>query len=110
MKTSEKLEINKEEKKKFFDKKTVSVKIKYKTIFKIVLIVIVFVVGIIVGFNISGAYLITDVIVLMLSLTYIPFGRIIFSLITTTGISFSIIDSPSTFIVLKSDVHICKIL
>lgn len=36
------------------------------------------------GFNISGAYLITDVIVLMLSLTYIPFGRIIFSLITTT--------------------------
>lgn len=40
------------------------------------------------GFNISVAYLITDVIVLMLSLSYIPFGRIIFSLITTIVSSF----------------------
>lgn len=34
--------------------------------------------------NISYAYLLMDVIVLVMSLTYIPFGRIIFSLITTT--------------------------
>lgn len=34
--------------------------------------------------NISYAYLLMDVIVLLMSLTYIPFGRIIFSLITTT--------------------------
>ncbi|WP_054251715.1 YitT family protein [Neofamilia massiliensis] len=34
--------------------------------------------------NISYAYLLMDVIVLLMSLTYIPFGRLIFSLITTT--------------------------
>lgn len=34
--------------------------------------------------NISYAYLLMDVIVLVMSLTYIPFGRIFFSLITTT--------------------------
>ena len=34
--------------------------------------------------NISYAYLLMDVIVLVMSLTYIPFVRLIFSLITTT--------------------------
>lgn len=34
--------------------------------------------------NISYAYLLMDVIVLVMSLTYIPFTRLIYSLITTT--------------------------
>lgn len=35
-------------------------------------------------FNISYAYLFTDIVILVLSLVYIPFSRIIFSLVTTT--------------------------
>lgn len=42
------------------------------------------------GFGISIAYLFTDVTILLLSLVYIPFGRIIFSLITTMVSSFII--------------------
>lgn len=34
--------------------------------------------------NISYAYLLMDIIVLVMSLTYIPFARLIYSLITTT--------------------------
>lgn len=36
------------------------------------------------GLRISRAYLLTDITVLVLSLTYIPFGRIIYSLVTVT--------------------------
>ena len=43
------------------------------------------------GLRLAKAYLFTDISVLTLSLTYIPFGRIIFSLITVT-ISSWIID------------------
>ena len=40
--------------------------------------------------NISKAYVATDFIVLMLSLIYIPFGRIVFSMLTTVVSSFII--------------------
>lgn len=43
------------------------------------------------GWRLSRAYLLTDVTVLLLSLTYIPVGRIIFSLITVT-VSSNLID------------------
>ena len=43
------------------------------------------------GWRLSRAYLLTDVTVLLLSLTYIPIGRIIFSLITVT-VSSNLID------------------
>ena len=42
------------------------------------------------GIGISFAYLFTDITILLLSLVYIPFGRIIFSLITTMVSSFII--------------------
>ena len=42
------------------------------------------------GMGISYAYLFTDITILLLSLVYIPFGRIIFSLITTMVSSFII--------------------
>ena len=42
------------------------------------------------GWRISRAYLITDFTVLLLSLSYIPFGRIVFSLITVTLSSYII--------------------
>lgn len=46
--------------------------------------------------RIARAYLLTDVTVLVLSLTYIPFSRIIFSLVTVTVSSF-LIDYVQTF-------------
>ena len=42
------------------------------------------------GWRLSGAYLFTDLTVLALSLSYIPFQRILFSLITVTVSSFLI--------------------
>ncbi len=42
------------------------------------------------GIKISAAYMFTDFIVLGLSLTYIPFGKIVFSLITVTVSSMTI--------------------
>lgn len=42
------------------------------------------------GCRLSKAYLATDLTVLLLSLTYIPFGRIIFSLVTVTISSYMI--------------------
>ena len=42
------------------------------------------------GCRISRAYLLTDVSVLVLSLSYIPAGRIVYSLITVTVSSFMI--------------------
>ena len=42
------------------------------------------------GWRLSGAYLFTDLTVLALSLSYIPFQRILFSLITVTASSFLI--------------------
>lgn len=42
------------------------------------------------GWRLSRSYLLTDITVLLLSLSYIPFGRIIFSLITVTVSSFLI--------------------
>ena len=41
------------------------------------------------GCRISRAYLLTDVSVLVLSLSYIPAGRIVYSLITVTVSSFN---------------------
>lgn len=46
--------------------------------------------------KLSRAYLFADVTVLLLSLTYIPFSRIFFSLITTT-ISSNLIDVVKDF-------------
>lgn len=51
-------------------------------------------------FRISKAYLFTDLTVLLLSLSYIPFGRIIYSLITVTISSF-LIDFVQNFGVKK---------
>lgn len=42
------------------------------------------------SWKVSGAYLLTDITVLLLSLTYIPFQRIVYSLITVTVSSFLI--------------------
>ncbi len=42
------------------------------------------------GLNISRAYLFTDIVVLALSLSYIPFKRILYSLVTVTISSYLI--------------------
>ncbi len=52
--------------------------------------------------KLSRAYLFTDIIVLMLSLTYIPVKRIVFSLITVT-ISSNLIDVVKDFKFKKND-------
>ena len=54
------------------------------------------------GCRISRAYLLTDVSVLVLSLSYIPAGRIVYSLITVTVSSF-LIDFIQNFGVQKED-------
>ena len=54
------------------------------------------------GCRISRAYLLTDVSVLVLSLSYIPAGRIVYSLITVTVSSF-MIDFIHNFGIRKED-------
>lgn len=56
------------------------------------------------GCKLSRAYLATDLSVLLLSLTYIPFGRIAYSLITVTISSF-LIDFVQNFRLKKHDAE-----
>ena len=57
--------------------------------------------------KLSHAYLFTDIVVLLLSLTYIPFKRIIFSIITST-ISSYLIDCVKNYKPEKESLRILK--
>ena len=57
--------------------------------------------------KLSHAYLFTDIVVQLLSLTYIPFKRIIFSMLTAT-ISSYLIDCVKTYKPEKESLRILK--